>query len=1090
MGAPPPASINLFTCTLGEAQAKGITAVNRNLYRTVNQFIDFQANYYGDELAVAYPRAPDGRNVQIFTFRQLRSVSLHVAQYLDNAGNMDSPTNFDKELENQKCVGLLGRSTLDLLFIWLALMRKGVSVLLLAPQCSPEALRHLCSVLHVKVVFYDEYYSREAANAEAVEPPISKAFRKYPWQHPTATESLQSCIARGLHGKEDPEDQAIPLHHDEEARVPYYHHTSGTLSGLPKPIAQSHMAACVALPIFDGRGEATFTTTPLYHGGIADCFRSWTSASPIFLFPGEVANITAEAIIGYFSAINRKDDNGNNHSLAQRKWYFTGVPYVLRNLCDSAAGIGFLRRMNIVGVGGASLPSDVGDSLVDLGVNLVSRFGSAECGFLLSSHRNYEIDKDWEYLRLNDSNIPIVFEPSSDFEGKCELVVKSGWPHLGKKNREDGSFATSDLFEPHPRILNAWKCSGRSDSQITLVTGKKFDPVPLEEAITKSSALIREVFVFGNGMSYPGALIFRSVTAAYGRNEQIRNSIWPGIATICRCGPEHARIPKDMLIILGHEEPLKITSKGTVVRRWAEQHYARIIKNAYEGTSADLIYVSDEDMAPYVMKLILDLTGQEPNTSWDYDTEFPARLIDSIQATRIRSFIQKQILGIDNTVQLPWNVVYICGTVNKLAEYVISARIGFNLRQDDTEEMKIMVEQYLDKLVSPSVSWLKALQAPTQRVVILTGATGALGSHVLSQLRDAVGIAAIICLVRASNVDEARDRVLKALRKRKLDHRAELDSRVSYVPAQLDRADLGLSQERYSMLRQTATDIIHVAWEVNFIRPLQYFKDSLEGLVNLINLSLSCDRQVHFLFCSSTASIARMGSRPTVVLELASENPTRAADVGYAKSKWVAECICWEARKNTVAQISVVRIGQLTGDTVHGIWNETEAWPLMLSTVYQLGCLPEIDETLTWLPIDIAAAAILQLTANHRAPLAPQISFYHLVNNSQATHWNDMLHWLQEFHPGPIRIVSYEEWLEELDRLEDNNPAKVLSTLWRNSLKSIEGQEAKVAGYAINNMMLIAPIMLTITPVDKELMRKIWEWMMSVNAGDSRLTGN
>ncbi|PQE26303.1 hypothetical protein CJF30_00001052 [Rutstroemia sp. NJR-2017a BBW] len=1084
MGATPPPTINLFTCTLGEAQERGTTGLTLKRYHTVNQFIDYQARRNGDCPALAYPELGDDWSVQMFTFRQLRSISLHVAQYLDTAGNGNSPISFDTELQNQKCVGLLGRSTLDLLFTWLALMRKGVSVLLLAPQCTPEGIRHLCTALGVEIVLYDQYYSAEVAEAEAARPPTSTLFRKYPWQHPTATESLQSCIARGLYAQGDPGDQAIPLHPDHESRVPYYHHTSGTMSVFPKPIPQSHKGACLALPTFDGRGEVTFTTTPLYHGGIADCFRSWTSVSPICLYPGEFPNMTAETITRCFSAIELNYDLEGTYL---RKRYFSSVPYVLKILCDTPAGLVFLQRMDIVGVGGAALSSELGHFLVDRGVNLASRFGSAECGFLLSSHRAYEIDKDWEYLRVNNSKIPLVFEATGDFDGKCELVVKSGWPHMGKKNREDGSLATSDLFEAHPVIPNAWKHVGRSDSQITLFTGKKFDPVLIEEAIVNSSALVREAFIFGNGMPYPGALIFRSETAALGRNEQIRDSLWLEMKVINRSGPEHARIPKDMLIILGHTEPLlSRTSKGTIMRGWTEKQYAKTIKNAYEGTSTDLIDVSDEEMGPHVMALIHDIIDHEPNPPLDYDTEFPARLIDSVQATRIRSFLQKQILGKYHTVQLPWNIVYNCGTVKNLTEYMINARSGFTSPQDDdTKEMNAMAEHYSSKLVSPSVEWPKALQPPGRgRVVVLTGATGALGSHILHQLRMDGGVTEIICLVRASNVTEARTRVFQGLEKRQLDHGANLDHRISYVPAQLDQADLGLSEERYSMLRQTVTDIIHVAWEVNFIHPLRYFKDSLEGVVNLINLSLSCDKLVHFVFCSSTASIAKLADEHSYVREQPPAGPDNAADVGYGKSKWVAEMICHKAQTSTAARISVVRIGQLTGDTEHGIWNESEAWPLMLSTVHQLGSLPTMDETLTWLPLDTAATAIIQITTSpemdNTSPRMDRVQFFHVVNNSQETHWNDMLEWIQEFHEDPFRVVSLDEWLDELDGLEGNHPAKVLSNLWRNSVKAskqIDGQELK--GYATEQVEKIAPIMCRIPPVNRELIGLIWGWITS-----------
>jgi hypothetical protein len=56
-------------------------------------------------------------------------------------------------------------------------------------------------------------------------------------------------------------------------------------------------------------------------------------------------------------------------------------------------GLRFLKSMDIVGAGGAALPAEVGGRLVRRGINLSSRFGSAECGFLLSSYRDFVVDK-------------------------------------------------------------------------------------------------------------------------------------------------------------------------------------------------------------------------------------------------------------------------------------------------------------------------------------------------------------------------------------------------------------------------------------------------------------------------------------------------------------------------------------------------------------------------------------------------------------------------------------------------------------------------------------------------------------------------
>ena len=56
-----------------------------------------------------------------------------------------------------------------------------------------------------------------------------------------------------------------------ESDVAYLHHTSGTSTGLPKSIPQTHHAAVDVPPTFsDCHEKATFTTTPLYYGGAAD----------------------------------------------------------------------------------------------------------------------------------------------------------------------------------------------------------------------------------------------------------------------------------------------------------------------------------------------------------------------------------------------------------------------------------------------------------------------------------------------------------------------------------------------------------------------------------------------------------------------------------------------------------------------------------------------------------------------------------------------------------------------------------------------------------------------------------------------------
>lgn len=82
-----------------------------------------------------------------------------------------------------------------------------------------------------------------------------------------------------------------------------------------------------------------------------------------------------------------------------------------------------------------------------------------------------------------------------------------------------------------------------------------------------------------------------------------------------------------------------------------------------------------------------------------------------------------------------------------------------------------------------------------------------------------------------------------------------------------------------------------------------------------------------------------MQSPSQVKDEFPSSDVSSAGQTGYGQSKWVAEQIC-QAGHSSDRPVTITRVGQLCGDTKHGIWNETEAWPLLVRTANEVGSLP------------------------------------------------------------------------------------------------------------------------------------------------------
>ncbi len=90
---------------------------------------------------------------------------------------------------------------------------------------------------------------------------------------------------------------------------------------------------------------------------------------------------------------------------------------------------------------------------------------------------------------------------------------------------------------------------------------------------------------------------------------------------------------------------------------------------------------------------------------------------------------------------------------------------------------------------------------------VLTGATGALGAHILAELVARTKLH-IIALVRASNDEDATQRLLANLKDRKLD--AIDNTRYSAAASTLSEELLGVSKALYEKLLAESVLIIHV----------------------------------------------------------------------------------------------------------------------------------------------------------------------------------------------------------------------------------------------------------------------------------------
>ncbi|KAL3426344.1 Iterative polyketide synthase CazM 11 [Phlyctema vagabunda] len=361
-----------------------------------------------------------------------------------------------------------------------------------------------------------------------------------------------------------------------------------------------------------------------------------------------------------------------------------------------------------------------------------------------------------------------------------------------------------------------------------------------------------------------------------------------------------------------------------------------------------------------------------------------------------------------------------------------------SLTATDCQSRQAVIDEYIRKYTQDFQNTTPSSSAPSVGppgdCVLLTGATGSLGSHLVAHFAELDTVHTVICLNRRNGTDPL-GRQRKALETRGIALATDTMSKLKVFETDTAKPWLGLSHDEYQKLISMVTHIVHNAWPMSIKRPIRGFESQFQVMRNLIDLSneISCSRveefRVGFQFISSIATVgyyplwsgtARVPEERMVVKSI--------LPVGYGDAKYVCEKMLDETlhRYPKSFRPMVVRLGQIAGSQTSGYWNPMEHISFLVKSSQTLKALPQLEGDLSWCPANSIAATLGDLLIRDTTPYP----IYHIENPVRQP-WTEMMRIMADALDIPqCNILPFDEWVSRVRQfpgsVEDNPASKLV----------------------------------------------------------------
>jgi amino acid adenylation domain-containing protein/thioester reductase-like protein len=290
--------------------------------------------------------------------------------------------------------------------------------------------------------------------------------------------------------------------------------------------------------------------------------------------------------------------------------------------------------------------------------------------------------------------------------------------------------------------------------------------------------------------------------------------------------------------------------------------------------------------------------------------------------------------------------------------------------------------------------------------VVLSGACGFLGIHMLHDLLIKENVNHIYCLIRSAPGQDIGSRVIEAANRNQLDIDV-CSEKLTLIESDITQKRFGLYEQEYAHLANSVCSIIHCAATVNMQLDYESLKETnVESTRKLIEFALfGLKKHIHYI---SSIAIFDCSPRLNSVDEYTSLDKVTSLPSGYAQSKWVSEKMILNARILGV-DTSVYRCGRIWGNLHSGnMPNNDLIWKFITGCI-DVGYAPDIDMEMDITPACFMSKSIIALAFSDTS----NAERYFNLANPNITKLTEIYSFLN-YKDNPLKIINYRSWLDEV----------------------------------------------------------------------------